>query len=346
MTKTAIILCNLGGPGSLAEVEGFLFKLFYDPAIFRLPNPFRWMLAKYVAKKRCKTAQHIYAQMGGKSPILEQTLAQATSIEQACARLFAPGDEARSFVVMRYTNPRSAQVAKEVMDYAPDKIVFVPLYPQYSTTTTASSLQEWRLEMSKLGNKVPISVLCCYPQAAGFIKAHAELLREQYAKVAAKNPRILFSAHGLPQMVIKDGDPYQQQVTLTCAAIVKELGVSELDFQICYQSKVGRLQWLEPSTEHELVRAGAEGRGVIVVPVAFVSEHSETLVELDIEYAELAKQSGVPFYLRVPALGTHPEFINELAALCLKLSQGSATIGANTGARICAQQFARCCCAA
>jgi ferrochelatase len=190
----------------------------------------------------------------------------------------------------------------------------LPLYPKFSTTTTASSIKAWKLAAAKVGLNVPTTSVCCYPTEEGMIRAQADLLKETL-KLAGGEARVLFSAHGLPKKVIERGDPYQRQVEMTAAAIVKALGQNDLDWLVSYQSRVGPLEWIGPGTDDEIRRAGRDQKALVVQPIAFVSEHSETLVELDIEYAHLAREAGVPRYFRVPALGDHPAFIAALADL-------------------------------
>ncbi|MDO8837566.1 MAG: ferrochelatase [Parvibaculum sp.] len=311
--KVAIVLFNLGGPDRPEAVEPFLFNLFSDPAIIRVPQPFRWLIAKLVSKRRAPVAQKIYAEIGGGSPLVPLTEAQGRALEGA----LASGESVyRCFLAMRYWHPFADEAVAAVAAWGADEIVLLPLYPQYSTTTTESSLKDWDLAAKAAGLALPAKAVCCYPTEDGFIAAHAALLGEALQKAGTtENLRVLFSAHGLPKKIVDGGDPYQAQVEQSCAAIVAKLGQPDLDWVTCYQSRVGPLEWIGPSTEAEIGRAGAEGKRLIVVPVAFVSEHSETLVELDIEYAKLAAESGVPAYNRVPALGVHPDFIAALAGL-------------------------------
>jgi ferrochelatase len=196
--------------------------------------------------------------------------------------------------------------------------VLLPLYPQYSTTTTESSAKEWYAEAKKIGLDVPTTLIESYATDEEFVGAHAEMIDQYLQGIQTDHPlRLLFSAHGLPQKVVDDGDPYQRQVEATVKALLTPLAARghAPDWKISYQSRVGPMKWIGPSTEEEIERAGKEKIGLVVIPIAFVSEHSETLVELDIEYAHLAKELGVPDYFRVPALGTQPEFIKALAGL-------------------------------
>lgn len=312
--KLAVVLFNLGGPDGSSAVRPFLFNLFRDPAIIGLPALFRYPLAALISTTREKTAKANYAIMGGGSPLLPETEKQARALEAELAKSL-PGVEARCFIAMRYWNPLTGETARQVSAFAPDEIVLLPLYPQFSATTTASSLKAWRETYKGPGRQTTV---CCYPDEAGLVEAHARLIRETWEKAGSPtNVRLLFSAHGLPEKVILAGDPYQKQVEATAAAVAAKLPAG-LDWTVCYQSRVGPMKWIGPSTDDEIRRAGAEGKGVIVTPIAFVSEHVETLVELDHEYAELAREVGVAPYIRVPALGVAPEFISGLAGMVAK----------------------------
>lgn len=318
--KLAVLLFNLGGPDSLEAVEPFLFNLFFDPAIIRLPKPLRWLIAKLISSRRAPVAQHIYAQMGGRSPILPQTQAQAAALEKALSGEF----DVRCFIAMRYWHPFADEAARTVKAWGADEIVALPLYPQFSTTTTESSLKDWSRAAKEAGLTAPLFVVKDYPADPGFVQAYANLLRSVLTQQGVnKNMRVLFSAHGLPEKIVKAGDPYPQQIEASCAAIAQAAGIAAHDWQLSYQSRVGPMKWIGPSTEDEIRRAGSEGKGLVVLPVAFVSEHSETLVELDIEYRALAAEAGVPFYERVPAVGTEPDFIAGLARL-VRAARGGA----------------------
>jgi len=308
--RVAVVLFNLGGPDDQASVKPFLFNLFNDKAIIGLPNPFRTLLARLISSRREKSAQANYALMGGGSPLLPGSRSQAEAMVQALnGRL--PGDEVRAFIAMRYWGPLTEEATVDVAAFAPDEIVLLPLYPQFSTTTTESSLKRWAEVYA--GSGVSRTV-CCYPEAPGWIKAQADGVRTKLAEAGDRPVRVLFSAHGIPESLVKKkGDPYQEQIESTCAAIAAHAGLSKGDWAICYQSRVGPMKWLGPSTPEALAEAGRDGVGVVVTPVAFVSEHIETLVELDIEYAELAHEFGVTPYLRSPAVGVAQPFIMALA---------------------------------
>lgn len=341
--KLAIVLFNLGGPDSLEAVEPFLRNLFGDPAILSLPAIVRWPLARLLARRRAPVAREIYAKLGGSSPIVPQTQAQARALDKVLAERDI---EAKCFIAMRCWHPFSDGAAMAVKDWGADRIVLLPLYPQFSTTTSASSFADWDRAAKKSGLCVPSTRVCCHPDHKDFIEASAGLIEEKLKeKKLGIEYRLLLSAHGLPKRTIAKGDPYQWQVERTAAAIVDRLGIDGLDWSVCYQSRVGPLQWIGPATDAEIRRAGADGKGVIVAPIAFVSEHSETLVELDIEYAHLAKSVGVRDYLRVPAVATHPSFIAALADLVMRAG-GSQTTISGSGGRLCPAKFAACPCGA
>ncbi len=316
--KIAVILFNLGGPDSLKAVKPFLFNLFYDPAIFALKNPLRWFVAKTISHKRTKFAQDIYDQVGGKSPLLEQTKAQAKALEN---KLNEDNDKEYScFISMRYWHPRSVETAKKVKEFNPDHIVLLPLYPHYSITTTGSSLIDWVKSSKKINLDAPYSVIKDYPVTAGYIDAHIDLIQKAQEKIDdLANYRILYSAHGLPEKTIEAGDPYQDQIEQNCLAIQKRLG--HPDHIISYQSRVGPMKWIGPYTNDEITRAGKEGKSLIIVPISFVSEHAETLVELDIEYAKLAKEVGVKNYIRIATISCHEAYITALSDLTQNILQ-------------------------
>lgn len=310
MTKTAVVLMNLGGPDSLDAVEPFLFNLFNDPAIIGVPNPIRWLIARRISKKRGPVARDIYAQIGGKSPLVEETAKQAQAL-QACL-----GGDFKVLIAMRYWHPFTEEAVAAAKDWGAERVVLLPLYPQFSTTTSRSSLRKWHDDAARAGFKVPTETVCCYPDETGLVTAFAAQVRNGYDQaVAAGRPRVLFSAHGLPQRIVDKGDPYPLHVEQTARAVVQKGGFVDLDWMVCYQSRVGPLKWIGPSIEEALERAGEDKVPVVVVPIAFVSEHSETLVELDIEYRHKALELGIPAYVRVPALGHHPDFIAGLARL-------------------------------
>lgn len=327
MSRIAVVLFNLGGPDGPKAVRPFLFNLFKDPAIIGAPAFVRYPLAALISTTREKGAQANYARMGGGSPILPQTQAQADALKASLSAL-RPGDEIKVFIAMRYWKPFTDQTAAEVAGFGPDEIILLPLYPQFSTTTSGSSLKAWNETYKGPGRT---RTICCYPVSEGVIEAHVNRIRATWE--AAGRPdrvRLLFSAHGLPEKIIEAGDPYQAQIEATAAAIAAR--IPELaDWRISYQSRVGPLKWIGPSTDAEIRTAGGEGTGLLVVPIAFVSEHIETLVELDHEYGELAHEVGCQPYLRAPALGIEPAFIGALAQAALACLGQEKSVSADGG---------------
>jgi ferrochelatase len=320
--KLAVVLFNLGGPDGPAAVRPFLFNLFKDRAIVGLPAIVRYPLASFISRRREKTAQANYQVMGGGSPLLPETQAQAAALEAKLAE--HAGVEPKVFIAMRYWKPFAAETAKAVAAFAPDEVVLLPLYPQFSSTTTGSSVKDWAAAYRGPGRT---RTVCCYPTAEGLVEAQAAAIRETWEEAGKpSNIRLLFSAHGLPQKIVDAGDPYQVQIEATAAAIAARLP-EFADWRVCYQSRVGRLEWLKPSTDDEIRRAGGEGKGVLVAPIAFVSEHVETLVELDHEYAALAREVGAQPYLRSPTPRVREPFIAALAEATL------VALGRHDGAR-------------
>lgn len=339
--KLAVVLFNLGGPDSLQAVEPFLRNLFSDPAILSVPSLVRGPLARLIARRRAPVARAIYEKLGGSSPIVRETRAQATALDKV---LGDRGVDAKSFIAMRCWHPFSDEAAKAVRQWGADAIVLLPLYPQFSTATTASSLADWDRAARAASLALPTVRICCYPDEAGFVSAAATLIQDTLTRRRDRvSYRLLLSAHGLPKRTIARGDPYQWQVERSARAIVDRLGIDGLDWVVCYQSRVGPLQWIGPGTDAEIRRAGAEGKGVVVAPIAFVSEHSETLVELDMEYAHLANRVGVPDYLRVPTVSAHPVFIAALADLVMQTSGVTGTVS-GSGGRLCPASFKACAC--
>jgi len=337
--RRAVVLFNLGGPDSLEAVRPFLFNLFNDPAIFHLPQPFRSWLAAIVAKRRAPVAVEIYRHLGGGSPLLANTDDQARALHAA----LGGGADTRVFVAMRYWDPFTGQTVADVQAWGPDEILLLPLYPQYSTTTTESSVKAWHEAARFLGLKVPTKAVCCYPTAPGFIDAIAELIAPALTGAALYGkPRLLLSAHGLPEPVVKGGDPYQYQCERTAVAIVEKLGIPDLDWTVCYQSRVGPMKWIGPSTDESIRQAGQDNVPVVIAPIAFVSEHSETLVEIEIEYRKLAGDIGVPYFVRVPTVSTAPSFVAALADLVRKMSTSNSTCLPADGHRICPDSCKRC----
>ena len=333
--KKAIILFNLGGPDNLEAVEPFLFNLFNDPAIISLPSVFRYPLAKLISNRRAPVAKAIYAEMGGKSPILAETQSQAKAIDKS---LENEEDVYKSFIVMRCWNPRATETIKKVKEFNPDQIILLPLYPQYSNATSGSSINEWKDICKKENLATETKIICCYPTEKDFILSYANLIKKKIDLKKLNEITLIFSAHGLPENKIKQGDPYQWQVEQSVKELVKKLSIVNLNYILSYQSRVGPLKWIGPSTETVIKEEAKKQKILIIVPVAFVSEHSETLVELDIEYKKLAVENGSKDYIRVPAVTVNQDFINSLKTSILKASSGEKL----TSSIKCLEKFKKC----
>ncbi len=341
-TRLAVVLFNLGGPDTPAAVRPFLLNLFSDPAILRVPFFIRPLLARIIAAARLKPATANYEILGGGSPLLGLTEEQARTLEAAL-----PEFDVRCFVAMRYWHPFSDAVAREVRDWHPDEVLLLPLYPHFSTTTTGSSITAWREAAAQVNLVAPVTTLCCYHADPGYVSATAQGVRRAYDKAMAELDgrvplRVLFSAHGLPETIVKHGDPYQFQIERTVAAAVRTLAIPGLDWSVCYQSRATPQKWLDPSTEHAIDQAAADQVAILVVPIAFVSEHSETLVELDVEYRELAEQKGVPGYFRAPAQNSDKAFIDSLAALVRSSRARGPGLCSWAGGRTCPAEHSDC----
>jgi protoporphyrin/coproporphyrin ferrochelatase len=337
--KTAVVLFNLGGPDSKEAIKPFLFNFFTDPNIIRLPYILRFFIAKLIAHRRSKKeAGTSYGELGDKSPLLANTQEQADALELML------GDDHKVFIAMRYWHPMADETASKVAQYNPDRIVLLPLYPQYSTTTTRSSWQAWKKSARKIGLNKPTKFVCCYPTDNGFVSANAANMREVYEKAmleTGQKPRLLFSAHGLPEDIVKDGDPYQAQCEKSAEEIVIATGIENPDWQICYQSRVGPKKWLSPSTEDALKKAATDGVPVVILPHAFTQEHVETLVEIEIEYREVAEHLGISGFYRVPTVGIHPDFIRGLADMVIA-SATAPDIASNIGVSVCPSTSKEC----
>jgi ferrochelatase len=343
--RVAVVLFNLGGPDAPESIRPFLVNLFTDPAILRVPGFIRPWLGRIIAWRRTKPATENYAILGGKSPLRELTEEQAAALEVLLNQ--DAGIEAKCFVAMRYWHPMSDETARAVKAWAPDEVLLLPLYPQFSTTTTGSSAIDWARAAARAKLDAPTTTLCCFHSHPGFAEATAALVRGAWDKARAElDPaiplRVLFSAHGLPESIVKAGDPYQWQVEQTVAGVVERLGLPDLDHVVCFQSRVTPQKWIGPSTEDELERAGHDKVAVLVVPIAFTSEHSETLVELDVEYREEAEKLGVPGYYRAPAQNSDPAFIGALADLVRHARGSGRSLCSFAGARQCPKQHGDC----
>lgn len=345
--KVAVVIFNLGGPDSLKAIRPFLLNFFTDKNIIPLPYPLRRLIALLIAYRRSRgEALESYKALGGKSPLLENTLRQADLLKN-CLSEGNDSHAFETFVCMRYWHPMTEDVIQQVEAYDADQIILLPFYPQFSTTTTWSSLEEWAKFTRKSSlSSVQTSTICCYPREEGFINASVKHIREMYEKAVQdgyKNIRILFSAHGLPESIIDSGDPYQEQCELTVNAIVSKLGIDNLDYQNCYQSRVGPKKWIGPATDESIVKASDERIDALVVyPHAFVNEHVETLVEIEQEYRDLAKENGINGFYRVNTVSDNSSFIKGLASMVFsRLDKNS--LSSNEMQRVCSSGAKRCC---
>ena len=317
--RTAVVLCNLGGPDSLDAVRPFLFNLFSDPDIFRFPLGFLTQrpLAALIAWRRAPEAAHGYAAIGGKSPILEYTRAQAEALQRAIGGGFDV------HVCMRYWHPLTDEVVSKLKQRNYPRVILVPLYPQYSRTTSGSSYNEFMRQCRRQDYQPSVTLIRQWYEQPDYQNAIVETVRAEANKLPDPDPahfELLFSAHGLPKKIVAEGDPYEQQVRATYDAVCARLGWPHTT--LCYQSRVGPLEWLRPYTDDVVREKAAAGvKQMLVYPIAFVSDHVETLFELGITYAELARSRGIEHYRVVPALNNHPRFIEALRSLVLDAAQ-------------------------
>jgi ferrochelatase len=318
-----VVLFQLGGPDSLDAVEPFLSNLFSDPDIidFPLAGVARPTLARLIASRRARKVREHYARIGGKSPLGELTALQAAALERELRKSI----DARVFVAMRYWHPLTEEAVRQVNALAWGQLVLLPLYPQYSKTTTGSSLNEWnRRYQAPGGNTAPVRIVREFYHHPLYLDAVVEKINQGLARFASPSPDIhlVFSAHGVPASVIEAGDPYQTQVEATAELLMRR-GRWPNPHRVCYQSRVGPGRWLEPSLGHTLRRLAAQGsQKALVIPVSFVSEHLETLSEIGIEARQLAEQLGIQQFEVMPALNDSPKFIEALADLVLNLAGG------------------------
>jgi ferrochelatase len=325
--RVAVVVFQLGGPDSLEAIEPFLVNLFSDPDIINFPGAFlaRRPLARFIASRRSKKVAHHYEQIGGKSPIVDLTLAQAQALRLEL-NTHLPADV---FVAMRYWKPTTEEVIDRIRDGDYSKVVLLPLYPQFSKATTVSSLKEWHKQAKLRGlHGVAIETVCCYYYHPLYIQAIVDNINRtlvRFANVAPSEIDIVFSAHGVPVSLVKEGDPYKLQIEET-VRLVMERGAYTSPHLLCYQSKVGPAEWLKPSLHATLRALATQGRKhLLVVPIAFVTEHIETLHEINIEAREEAMQLGVEQFEMMPALDDHPRFIKCLADLVVRKLTASTT---------------------
>jgi ferrochelatase len=309
MKKTAVVLFNLGGPDSLESVEPFLFNLFCDPDIFNIPFGQR-LLARFISRRRAPKVQERYRLIGGSSPINDWTEKQRCMLEAALAQ---EGRDVVVYTAMRYWHPLIQKVADELSGSDYERIVLLPLFPQFSKTTTGSAFNEW--ERTFHGSAAMLSRVSSYHDHPAYIAAvngRIDEAMKQFPANARADVRILFSAHGIPESLVKKGDPYSRQIGETVQAVMKARHFSHTH-HLCFQSRVGPVKWLSPATEETIRRLGAEGRKhLLVVPISFVSDHIETLHELDVEYREVAVAAGVENFIVMEGLNDSETFIGAL----------------------------------
>lgn len=328
MGKIGVVLFNLGGPDSLDAVEPFLYNLFQDPDIFTFPfaSLIRKPLAKFIAKRRAPKSRVYFEYMGGKSPLTELTLAQAEALEKRLNE--SPGGQRfKVAVAMRFWRPFTEDALEVLRREGVRRVVLLPLYPQYSYTTTRSSEKEWEKQCRRAGLSFEqVLRIPDYHQHPLYIQTLAERIREGLARFPEKTRgqvHLLFSAHGIPLQEIAAGDPYEKQILASVELVRRELGEG-FSHSLSYQSKVGPLKWLEPNTVETIERLAKEGKKqLLAVPISFVSDHSETLYELKKLYGELAQGLGVERYELMPALNDHPLFIQCLEDLVLSSLAGA-----------------------
>ncbi len=316
--RTAVILLQMGGPATLDDIRPFLRNLLSDPAILAVPAFVRLPLARFIAWRRAPHVALQYAAIGGGSPIGPHTARQAIALR---ASLAAAGRPMPVHVAMRYVKPRAASVLQKIAADGVERLVLLPLYPQHSRTTTDSSLDEVRDLLARFHPQIQPVEVTDWADHPGYVAALARTVEQALAQVPAnirERTRILFSAHGLPLRYVEAGDPYPSQVAQTVAAVMSRLGSDAPSAVTCYQSRVGPVKWLTPSTEQAIRTAAAEHiAALVVVPVAFVSDHIETLYEIEVTYREQAREAGIETFVRVPALNDSPEFAAALAEIVI-----------------------------
>ncbi len=313
-----VVLLNLGGPDSLDAVEPFLYNLFSDPDIIDFPLSFlfRKRLAKLISTRRAPMVQEQYKKIGGKSPLKDHTLKQAALLEARLNEKFP----AKVYAAMRYWHPSTEEVLDAVERDGIKRLILLPLYPQYSKATTESSVKEWNKQLKLRVNSPPLetTLVESYYDFPPYIEAFVARINEGLERFPAdrlQDVHLLFSAHGTPMKLVRQGDPYSGHIKKTIEAIIRQGGFSQ-DHSLCYQSKVGPMKWLTPSTPDTIKDLAAKGvKNMLLVPVAFASDHLETLFELGIEYRHLAKDAGVGQYEVTTGLNDSPFFIDALARL-------------------------------
>lgn len=310
----AVILLTMGSPQDLKDVRRFLFSLFSDPAVIGLPTALRYPLAFLLSLFRTPKARAIYRALGGVSPLMKETKKQAEALEK---KLRETGDF-RCFIGTSYASPSIADAVCEAAKQGATAYLFVPLYPQFSRTTTGSVFHMARQALKKKRIEKPAFYVDSFYDNEGWIQALAERIDESRKKTK-DGPKIFLTAHGLPERIVRQGDPYVQQCEKTAEAILRKTGVKSEEAVLCYQSRVGPLRWIGPQTAQEIEKAGKEGRAVIVAPISFVTECSETAYEIDLLFRQKAQQAGCPSFSYTGTVGTDAAFIDGLARIVTKI---------------------------
>ena len=323
MGRVGVLLLNLGGPEQLEDVRPFLFNLFSDPEIIRLPVP--WLqkpLAWLISNSRAKQSQQNYSQIGGGSPLRRITEQQGEALRQSLEKTEQP---AEIYIGMRYWYPFTEEAIARIKRDCIEELVILPLYPQYSISTSGSSfrlLQKlWKEDPSL--ERIRYTVIPSWYARPGYVRAMAELIATELDQLPNPNKgHIFFSAHGVPVSYVEEaGDPYQREIEHCVDLIMRALGRPNRH-TLAYQSRVGPIEWLQPYTEEAIEELAQEGvKEMVVVPISFVSEHIETLQEIDMEYREIAEEVGIEIFRRVPALNTHPGFIDDMAKMVVDALQ-------------------------
>ena len=317
MGRVGVLLLNLGGPERLEDVRPFLFNLFSDPEIIRLPSPLlQKPLAWLISTLRAKKSQENYQQIGGGSPLLQVTQAQAEALQ---LELADSGQDAQVYIGMRYWHPFTEEAISRIKRDGINQLVILPLYPQFSISTSGSSFRilEDMWEKDPTLRQIQYTLIPSWYDDSNYLGAMADLIAEELKKFPDPDQvRIFFSAHGVPQSYVEEaGDPYQEEIE-ECTRLIMQTLNRPNSYTLAYQSRVGPVEWLKPYTDDALQELGEQGvKELLVVPISFVSEHIETLQEIDIEYRELAEEAGIENFHRVPALNSHPQFIRALANL-------------------------------
>ena len=320
MGRIGVLLLNLGGPDKIEDVRPFLYNLFSDPEIIRLPikalqKPLAWLISTLRAKK----SQENYLEIGGGSPLREITEAQAEALE---TKLKEMGQDVKIYIGMRYWHPFTEEAIAQIKHDGIEKVVILPLYPQFSISTSGSSfrvLEEMWTEDKEL-KAIDYTLIPSWYDRPGYLQSMADLIAKELDKFSDPDKaHVFFSAHGVPVSYVEEaGDPYQKEIE-QCTRLIMETLDRPNPYTLAYQSKVGPVEWLQPYTDDALEELGEKGvKDLAVVPISFVSEHIETLQEIDMEYREVAEEAGIENFHRVPALNVHPGFIDSLANLVVE----------------------------